>query len=149
AEVAHLRAAPSDPALLERVVSGAGALAQATARAADLAGRLARPLDDGIAARSARSAELGTTLAQLADVEAKTRTETAAAAALAQEAEVVVARLGGELRTAVGGGDVDELAAEASASLAEAELAARAARTAVDRAAAAEASLLARVPRRP
>jgi chromosome segregation protein len=149
AEVAHLRVSPLDPALLERLASSAETLALATARAADLAGRLARPLDHGIAARSARSAELGAQLARLATAEATTRGETAAAAARAQEAEVVVARLGGEVGNTAARGDVELLAEEAKAALAGAELAAAAARTAADRAVATEAALLARAPRRP
>ena len=149
AEVAHLRMSPLDPDVLERIVSCGEGLALATARAADVSARLARPLEDGIATRSERSAELSSRLAQLAAAESTTRSEATGAAARAQEAEVVVARLGGEVGQTPAAGDVEVLGEEARAALAAAEAAATAARTAADRAAATQAALLVRAPGRP
>ncbi len=148
AEVAHLRGRSADPATLSRLAPCAETLARSIARAADVAGRLAPPLESRISGRSERAAGFGAKLAQLAAGESALRSEAAAVAARIRAAEVVVARLGGHLAETAGAGNVDALAEEATVALAAAEAAATAARAAADRAAATEAALLARSPRR-
>jgi chromosome segregation protein len=150
AEIAHLRGATADVPTLARLVPCAASLAEAVGRAAALAGRLAAPLEAASAGRAGRSAALAAELARLGAAEAAARDEAATAGAQAQAAEVVVARLGGTLDApeADGGGDAQRLSEEAAVALAAAEEAAVLARSAADRAAAADAALVGHGPRR-
>jgi chromosome segregation protein len=150
AEIAHLRGATADVPTLARLVPCAASLVEAVGRAAALAGRLAAPLDAASAGRAGRSAALAAELARLGAAEAAARDEAATAGAQAQAAEVVVARLGGTLDAPEvdGGGDAQRLSEEAAVALAAAEEAAVLARSAADRAAAADAALVGHGPRR-
>ena len=150
AEVAHLRGAPLDPALLARLVAVVDGLVDAAGRAAGAVPSLEAPLAAGLASAERRSQELGDELRALAELEADARREAAEAGRRAAEAEVVLARLGGAHVSAATAGDRtrDVLAEEATATLAEAEAAAARARLAADAARAADAALVERAPRR-
>ena len=150
AEVAHLRSAPLDAALLARLSEIAEGLAGATDRAAAVVARLEAPVNARLNASERRSHELGDDLRRLAALEADARREAAEAARRAADAELVLARLGGAPvgSTAPGDRTRDELAGQAAAALAEADEAAARALGAADAARAADAALLERAPRR-
>ena len=150
AEVAHLRGATLDAELLARLAAVAEALAAGTGRAAATVARIQAPLDARIAAADRRSRELGDELRRLAGVEAEARRDAGDAGRRASEAEIVLARLGG---APVGVGlagerSRDDLAAEATRALAEADEAAAASVAAADAARLADAALVERAPRR-
>ncbi|HEU0336322.1 MAG TPA: AAA family ATPase, partial [Gaiellaceae bacterium] len=148
-EVAHLRGETADPELLARLQAVAAGLEAALTRAAGLIAAVESPLAARVEAGARRSGELGEELQRLAVREAEAQREAGAAGALAQAAEVVVARLGGTAKGAHAedGAEREELRREAEALLAAAEAAAAAARDAADRAGAAEAALVERAPR--
>ncbi len=148
--VAHLRDRASDPELLERLAALSVGLEQAAGRAAAAALRIEEPLAARLTMGAARTGELGSELRRLSALEADAAREAADAAARAQAAEVVVARLGGtgEGIAPDGAADRETLAGEAQQLLAAADLAAAAARAAADRARAADAALVERAPRR-
>ncbi len=140
AAVAHLRERSLDAELLARMQRSAGALEMLCGRA----GRVAAAADALLSARSEtggeRSGALGDELRRLGAVEADARRTAADAAARAQAAEVVVARLGGSPEAPLEAEvtDAASLRGEAEAQLQAAELAATAAREAADRARGAE-----------
>ena len=149
AAVAHLRERIVDPAAIARARRLAEQLERALSRAAESAVQIDATLAAHAAAGVERSGSLGASSRRLSGLEEAARREAADATARAQAAEVLVARLGGAVdEIAVDGADTAELAREAAVLLADAEAAARAAREATDRARAAEAALVARVPRR-
>ena len=150
AQVAHLRDVTLDAELLGRLAAVAEGVASATTRAVGTVARIEAPLAARLAAADRRSQELGEALARLAVVEADARREVAEAGRRASEAEVVVARLGG---APVGIGAAversrEDLAADASRALADADETARNALAAADAARAADAALVERAPRR-
>ncbi len=150
AVVAHLRERNVDPTFVGRLLDLAAGLEAALGRARDAATCLEEPLAARLTIGAQQAGELGAELRRLSALEAETAREAADAVERAQVAEVVVARLGGNL---------DELPPETSASreqligeaaslLALAEGAAARAVEASDRAHAADASLLERAPRK-
>ena len=150
AQVAHLRDVTLDAELLGRLAAVSEGVASATTQAVVTVARIEAPLAARLAAADRRSQELGEALTGLAVVEADARREVAEAGRRASEAEVVVARLGG---APVGIGAAvarsrDDLAADASRALADADEAARIALAAADAARAADAALVERAPRR-
>ena len=150
AEVAHLRGAPLDVALLERLAAIAGGVVDAVARARSTIDRLDAPLEARLTASQRRSAELRQAVDRLAALEADARRDAADALRRASDADVVVARLGG-VPTVVGVAeqrDRDELLAAAAEALGQADAAAARARDAADAAHAADAALVERAPRR-
>ena len=150
AAVAHLRERNVDPVfigLLAGVVSG---LETALARARDVARRLEEPLAARLTLVAEQSGTLGTDLRRLSALESNAAREAADAAARAQAAEVVVARLGGSSDVILPDDSAprETLVAEAASLLERADNAAAEARAASDRARDADASLLERAPRR-
>jgi len=150
AEVAHLRGATLDAAVLARLVTVADGLAAATARAVATVTRVQTPLEARLAASDRQTRELGDELRRLASLEAEARRDASDAGRRARDAEVVLARLGGAPVAAGGAGERsrDELAAAAATALAEADEAAARATAAADDARAADAALVERAPRR-
>jgi chromosome segregation protein len=150
AEVAHLRGTALDAELLGRLVGVVDGLSELTERAVACVDRVEAPLEARLAASDRRSQELGTELRRLAGLEADARREAAEASAMAREAELVLARLGGAPvgLSAAGERIREELAVAAAAALAEADDAADASLTAADGARAADAALVERAPRR-
>ncbi len=150
AEVAHLRSAPLDAALLGRLSGIAEALVGTTNRAAAVVARLEAPVNARLNASERRSHELGDDLRRLGALEADARREATEAARRAADAEVVLARLGGAPVGSNAAGDRtrDDLATQAAAALADADDAAARAVAATDAARAADAALLERAPRR-
>ncbi len=148
AAVAHLGAATLDVALLGRLAGCAGALEELLTRATAAVRALEAPVTVRVDAGARRAAELGEELLRLAPLEAEAQRSASESGRRAQEAELVVARLGGTLELVPGDGDRETLAGEAAAALLAAEAAAAAAREAADRARAADAALLERAPRR-
>jgi chromosome segregation protein len=150
AEIAHLRSAPLDVSLLERLAAVAAALSDATARAQSAIVRLEAPLDARLAAARRRAAELRVDVDRLRALEVDARREATEALRRATDAEVVLAGLGG-VPAPVGaaeGRDRAELAAAAGEALREADAAAARARSAADEALAADGALVERAPRR-
>ncbi|MGI8973532.1 MAG: chromosome segregation SMC family protein, partial [Gaiella sp.] len=149
AAVAHLRDRVVDDATLGRLVVVVAGLVESLARAGTIADRVEQPLVGKLAVDATRSTELGDELRRLAGLEGEAQRELAEATRRAQEAEVVVARLGGAIDVAVSSeGDPTAVAAAAAGALAAAEAERRTARDASDRARAADAALVARAPRR-
>ncbi|HEX6725444.1 MAG TPA: AAA family ATPase, partial [Gaiella sp.] len=150
AAVAHLRGSTLDAELLGRLAAVTEALSATTGRAVSTIARIQAPLDARIAAADRRSRELGDELRRLAGVEAEARQDAGDAGRRASEAEVVLARLGGaSVGVGLAGGRTrDELAAEATGALAEADAAAAASVEAADAARLADAALVERAPRR-
>ncbi len=150
AEVSHLRGAALDADLLGRLAAIAEVLVDATTRAIANVARVEAPLTARLASADRRSSELGEALGRLAALEADARREAVEAGRRASDAEVVLARLGGApvVVGALGAPSREELAAEASSALAEADEAAAAALGAADAARAADAALVERAPRR-
>jgi chromosome segregation protein len=149
AAVAHLRDRIVDPAAIARARQVVERLEGMLSGAAEHAVQIDATLAAHAAAGAERSGALGSELRRLSGLEEAARAEAADATTRARAAEVLVARLGGAVdEIAVDGADTVELAREAARLLAEAELSARAAREATDRARMAEAALVARAPRR-
>jgi chromosome segregation protein len=148
AAVAHLRGATLDVALLGRLAGCAMALEGLVTRATTAVQALEAPVTVRVDAGARRAAELGEELLRLAPLEAEAQRSASESGRRAQEAELVVARLGGTLELVPGEGDREALVREAAAALAAAEAAAAAARDAADRARAADAALRERAPRR-
>ncbi len=149
AAVAHLRDRIVDPAAIARARQVVERLERMLSSAAEHAVQIDATLAAHAAAGAERSGALGAELRRLSGLEEAARAEAADATTRARAAEVLVARLGGAVdEIAVDGADTAELAREAARLLAEAELSARAAREATDRARVAEAALVARAPRR-
>jgi chromosome segregation protein len=151
AAVAHLRERTLDVDLIDRLRTAAAGLETLCARAEEIATRTDVLLVSRAAGSGERSTALGAELRRLAALEAEARTTASRAAARAQAAEVVVARLGGSPAAPLGddGRDAEALAREADELLRTAETAAAAARDASDRARAAETALVERAPRPP
>jgi chromosome segregation protein len=150
AAVAHLRAAPLDAPLLERLASVAASRGEATARAHTAIDRLEAPLNAHLSAGQRQSTELRGDADRLVALEAVARREATDALRRASEAEVVLARLGG-VPTGAGaadGRDPAELVAAAEDAFRAAEAAAARARATADDARAADAALVERAPRR-
>ncbi len=150
AVVAHLRERNADPTFLGRLLDLAAGLEAALGRAQRAATRLEEPLAARLTIGAQQAGELGAELRRLSVLEAETAREAAGAAARAQAAEVVVARLGGTLDDLPPEKSVsrEHLEAEASSLLDLAEEAATLAQEASDRSHAADAALLERAPRR-
>ena len=150
AAVAHLRERNVDPELLERLSEIARGLETALGRARDAATRLEEPLAARLTIGARQAGELGAELRRLSALEAEAARDAADAVAQAQAAEVVVARLGGNLDelSPEESASRDHLVAEAASLLTLAEAAAAEARAAADRARDADAALLERAPRR-
>jgi len=150
AKVAHLRERNVDPTFLGQLLEVVGGLEAALGRARAAATLLEEPLAARLTIGAERARELGAELRRLSMLEAEAAREAADAVTRAQAAEVVVARLGGNVD------DVDpaesasreHLVAEAASLLALADGAAADARAAADRARDADAALLERAPRR-
>ncbi len=151
AAVAHLRERSLDAVLLGRLHAAAAGLDGLCARAERVAARTDALLAARSAAGSERSGRLAEELSRLGALEAEARTAATQAAASAQAAEVVVARLGGTSAAPLGDElqDTDTLRREAEGLLRAAEAAATEARDAADRARAAETALVERSPRWP
>jgi hypothetical protein len=96
--VAHLRERVLDPALLGVLAEVAQATDDGLRRAGEAALRLEEPLAARLTLGTQQAGELGSELRRLSALEGEAARETAAAAARAQAAEVVVARLGGSVR---------------------------------------------------
>jgi chromosome segregation protein len=150
AKVAHLRQRNVDPTFLGRLVEIAVGLETALGRARGAATRLEEPLAARLTIGAEQAGELGSELRRLSAFEAESALEAADAVALAQAAEVVVARLGGNLDdiSPEESASREHLVAEAASLLALADGAAADARAAADQARDADAALLERVPRR-
>jgi chromosome segregation protein len=150
ASVAHLRERNVDPTILGGLVDIAVGLERDLGRARDAATRLEEPLAARLTVGADHAGELGAELRRLSALETETAREAADAAARAQTAEVVVARLGGSLDDVVPEEPLsrERLVAEAASLLALADEAAGDARAAADRARDANAALLERAPRR-
>lgn len=150
AEVAHLRATPLDPELLDRLVVIAERVQAGVERAGATVARLEAPVAAGLSAADRRSEELGDELRRLAALEAEARRDATEAGRGASAAELVLARLGGVPVGLSGVADRsrEAFAADASSALAAADDAARRARAAADAAQAADAELVDRAPRR-
>ena len=148
--VAHLRERILDPAVLGLLADVTRAVDEALRRAGDAALRLEEPLAARLTLGTQQAGELGAELRRLSALEGEAAQEAADAAARAQAAEVVVARLGGSAEAAVGDETAsrEQLDADARSALAAAEAAAFEATAAADRARAADAALLERAPRR-
>jgi chromosome segregation protein len=149
AEVAHLRDRHVDRELLECLVALTGTAEESLARTGSSIVRLEAPLEAQASSRGDSATTLASELRRLADLEAIARRDLNEAVSRAQEAEVVVARLGGAVAgvTVGEGEDRAALASEAATLLLAAEEAARSAREAADRARAQEAALAERAPR--
>lgn len=150
AKVAHLRERNVDPAFLGHLVEIVGSLETTLGRARDAATRLEEPLAARLTLGAEQAGELGAELRRLSTLEAEAARDAAEAVARAQAAEVVVARLGGNLDDVapVASASREHHVAEAASLLADADVAAAAARRAADQARAADAALLERAPRR-
>ncbi len=150
AAVAHLRERTTDVALLAALVRLTSDLDLSLSTAARVATRLEEPLAARLTVGAEQASELGAELRRLSALEGEAAREAADAVARAQAAEVVVARLGGTIETAVpeGSHSREELSNEAAALLARADDFATEARAAADRARGADAALLEKAPRR-
>ncbi|MGL6279877.1 MAG: AAA family ATPase, partial [Gaiella sp.] len=148
AAVAHLRDVTLDVPLAARLAGAAEALEEQLRRATTAVRALEAPVTVRVDQGARRAAELGDELRRIAPLEADAQRSAADGGRRAQEAELVVARLGGTLELVPGEGDRETLALEAAAALAAADAAAVTAREAADRARAADAALVERAPRR-
>ena len=150
AKVAHLRVRNVDPELLGLLVECVAQLESALGRARLLATGLEEPIAARLTVGAQQAGDLGAELRRLSVLEADATRDAAAAVARAQEAEVVVARLGGSVgaNPAAESGSREELGAEAVSLLDLADRAAEGAQEAAARARSADAALLERRPRR-
>ena len=150
AAVAHLRSAPLDVSLLERVVGVATALETLAARAHATIDRVEAPVKARLSSGERRAIELRAEADRLAALEADARRDAAEAARRAADADVVVARLGGvpAIVGAAEGRGREELLTAAIDALRQSEEASALARRAADVALAADAALVERAPRR-
>ena len=152
ASVAHLRSRHADPATLARLLGGAESLIAVLTASIATAERLEDPIRVRADEQARGAADLGDRLRTLGAQEAEARRTAAEAAARAQAAAVVVARLGGnggEVSSVDPNEDREQLATTAATLLAEAEALAAEAAEAAERARVAGAALAERSPHRP
>ncbi len=150
AAVAHLRGRNVDPAFLGRLIDIVTDLETGLGCAREAATRLEEPLAARLTIGAEQASELGAELRRLSTLEGDAARQAAAAVARAQAAEVVVARLGGNLDDVPPEESTtrEHLVAEAASLLVLADGSAADARAAADRARDADAALLERAPRR-